>query len=195
MRKPGKQPLILITGSSGVGKSTILKALVKKYPRLTAATSVTTRWPARDEEKFLTDYFFVDDARFDWLLETHQLVENATNYQHRYGTLWAELALISSQDKTPVMHISPSGIEHLSECDYDIHAVFLDFPNAEEQKRRLLAREPHMDHIELDNRLSQAAQERAWALRQASAGQLKIAVNDKLGACVQEVAELLAVAE
>jgi guanylate kinase len=94
-------------------------------------------------------------------------------------------------EKIPILEVDPAGIEHFADCEYDVHAVFLDFPNAAEQKRRLLEREPHISPEELDTRLSQAAQERAWALSQASAGHLIIAVNDKLGACVQEVSSAL----
>jgi len=191
MRKPGKQPIILISGSSGVGKNTILEKLVATYPQLEPAVSVSTRWPARQSERFGVDYYFVDDERYDWLLVTNQLIEHTQIYGHRYGTLHSELARICRYKKIPILEVDPAGIEHFADCEYDVHAVFLDFPNAAEQKRRLLEREPHISPEELDTRLSQAAQERAWALSQASAGHLIIAVNDKLGACVQEVSSAL----
>lgn len=191
MRKPGKHPLILLTGSSGVGKNNVLTELLKQYPQLEAAISVTTRWPARADEKFLERYYFIDDERYDWLQHTNQLIEHTTIYGHRYGALKAELARISRLNKTPILVANPAGLEHFASIDYDVRAVFLDFPNAQEQKRRLLEREPQINPEELDTRLSQAADERAWALSQASAGHLILAVNDKLGACVQEVASAL----
>lgn len=191
MRKPGKRMLVLLTGSSGVGKNTILDRLVKKYPQLQVAVSVTTRWPARTGEQFGEQYYFIDDARYDWLCQTDQLIEHTEVYGHRYGTLHRELARICAAGHTPILEVDPAGIEHFSDCDYDVHAVYLDFPTAEEQKRRLLSREPGIHPEELDRRLSAAAEQRAWALRMASAGKLKIAVNDKLGACIEEVASLL----
>lgn len=191
MRKPGKQPIILISGSSGVGKNTILEKLVATYPQLETAVPVTTRWPAREHERFGVDYYFVDDARFDWLLKTDQFIETTEIYGHRSGSLHTELDRICRLKKIPILTVDPAGIEHFARTEYDIHAVFLDFPNALEQKRRLLEREPHINPEALDTRLSQAAHERAWALSLASAGHLIIAVNDKLGACVQEVVSAL----
>lgn len=186
-----KSPVILITGSSGVGKDTILSKLVATYPRLSAVTSVTTRWPPRDQEKFLNDYYFIDDLRFDWLLSTDQLMESTEIYGHRYGTLRAELERVHQAHKIPIIEVDPAGTTHYQNSDYDAHIVYLDFPNAEEQKQRLLGREPNMNPEELDIRLAKAAEQRAWAAEQATAGNLKIVINDKIGACLSSIVENL----
>lgn len=186
-----KPSIIVITGSSGVGKDTILTKLISSYPQLAAITSVTTRWPAREHELFIKDYYFVDDSRFDWLLSTDQFIESTEVYGHRYGTLKAELERIMRYNQTPIIEVDPAGVTHYRNSHYAMQAIYLDFPNADEQKQRLLGREPHISPEELDIRLAKAAEQRAWASDQEAAGNLKIIVNNKIADCVSLVANYL----
>lgn len=191
MMKPDKPPLIIITGGSGVGKSTILHELVQRSPELVASCSVTTRWPPRDTELFASDYYFIDQSRFDWLVSTNQLVAHTTIYGHRYGTIRVELERLLARNKTPVLILDPDGLESIKKSGFNYFAIYLDFPNSEAQKKRLLEREPTINNEELDSRLSTAATWRAWAAKQARSGQLRIVVNDKLGTCLDDINQAL----
>lgn len=184
------QKLFLITGSSGVGKNAIITELTKRYPVLQHITSVTTRWPARDEEQFGDSYYFTDEERFKWLSETGQFIETTSVYGASYGTLAIDLERAWSSKRQPITSVDTRGIENYRAKDYEVVAIFLDFPSTDEQKHRILHRQPNISPETLDERLSVAAEERAWAAKESQAGRIHIVVNDKLGACTTDVANI-----
>ncbi|MDQ5944367.1 MAG: guanylate kinase [Patescibacteria group bacterium] len=185
------KPLYLITGSSGVGKNAVLAELIHQHSTLSQVVSVTTRWPARTQEKFAQSYFFVDQERFEWLEKTGQLAEHTYVYGDNYGTLRYSLEATLASGKTPILTVDPNGVENYRQLGYSVRVVFLDFPTAQAQKERILARQPNINLEQLDERLAKAAQERAWATAQTQQGDFTIVVNDKLGACVQDAARAL----
>lgn len=185
------QKLFLITGGSGVGKNAVIAELTKRYPTLQHVTSVTTRWPARDEEHFGDAYYFTDETRFKWLSESGQFIEETSAYGASYGTLRIDLERAWATQRQPITSVDIRGIENYRTKGYEIVAIFLDFPSTDEQKRRILHRQPDISPENLDERLSVAAEERAWAARESKASRIHIVVNDKLGACISDVANIL----
>jgi len=185
------KPLFLITGSSGVGKNAVIAELVRQHPTLAQVISVTTRWPARSQEKFAEHYFFVDNERFAWLENTNQLVESTFVYGDHYGTLAYSLEQTIASGKTPILTVDPKGVENYRQLGYTVKVIFLDFPDAQTQKDRIMKRQPNINPEALDERLAEAAQERAWANTQAQTPDFTVVVNDKLGACVQDAAQAL----
>ena len=185
------KPLFLITGSSGVGKNAVIAELVRQHPTLAQVISVTTRWPARSQEKFAEHYFFVDNERFAWLEKTNQLVESTFVYGDHYGTLAHSLEQTIASGKTPILTVDPKGVENYRQLGYTVKVIFLDFPNAQTQKDRIMKRQPNINPEALDERLAEAAQERAWANTQAQTPDFAVVVNDKLGACVQDASRAL----
>lgn len=185
------QKLFLITGSSGVGKNAVLDGLIKQYSVLHLVTSATTRWPAREGERFGDAYYFVDDTRFDWLIETHQLIEYTEVYGERYGTLARELERIWSAHQQPITTVDVRGVHNMRRLGFNIEVIYLDFPSSDAQKQRILHRQPSISPQELDERLSAAAEERAWANKESQSGSIHVVINDRLGACVADVARAL----
>ena len=165
------QTIYLITGSSGVGKTTVVNELIKQYDRLQRVVSVTTRWPARAHEVFGEHYYFIDQTRFDWLRETHQLLEYSHEYSHDYGLLRAELERVRQTGHYPIQSLDLHGSDSLRKAGLTVHTVFLDFPNQAAQQQRLMHRQPDITAIELDERMSHAAQERAGGGETAGHGQ------------------------
>lgn len=182
------QTIYLITGSSGVGKDTILLELIKLYPALQRVVSVTTRWPARHDEIFGEHYYFIDQTRFDWLRESAQLLEHSHEYTHSYGLLKAELERARENGHVPIQAIDFHGLDTLKQAGLQVEAVFLDFPNQSAQQARLIHREPNISPTDLDERMSHAAEERIEAGRRAASGELTIIINDHIGACTQDTA-------
>lgn len=81
--------LFIISGPSGVGKTTVVDAAIKQLNgivKVEQALSVTTR-PPRDGEVHGKDYYFTEKAEFDNFLYHGDFVEYATVYGNYYGTL------------------------------------------------------------------------------------------------------------
>lgn len=183
--------ILLVTGSSGAGKDTIILELLKQFSSLKRTVGVTTRWPARDGEIFGDAYFFIDQTRFEWLRQTSQMAEYTDIYHHSYGLLSNELDRAWAAKFTPIQVIDFHGLESIRAQDYKVRAVYIDFPTVDEQRRRLISREPDISQIELDERLSHAASERAKANQLEQSGELKIVVNDHIGAATKDAARAL----
>lgn len=94
MRPQEKRPtpplLILISAPSGAGKTTLVKLLLKAYPKLARAVTCTTREP-RPGEKNGVDYHFLTAEDFLRRLQAGNFIEHATVYGNSYGILKSEL--------------------------------------------------------------------------------------------------------
>ena len=77
--------LVVISGPSGVGKSTVVNRLLKKHPELVNSISLSTR-PPRPMEKHGLDYFFVTDSEFFKHVKSKGLIEWAEVHGYYYGT-------------------------------------------------------------------------------------------------------------
>src|SRR5699024_12106008 len=77
--------LIVLSGPSGVGKSTVVANLRREHPEVWLSVSVTTRKPRPGEEDGL-QYHFVTEEEFDRLVEQDELLEWARFAGNRYGT-------------------------------------------------------------------------------------------------------------
>lgn len=80
-----KSKLFIISGPSGVGKGTIMNALLPSMKGIEMSISATTR-PARSGEVNGREYYFVSDEEFDRLVAEERLLEWARVYSNRYGT-------------------------------------------------------------------------------------------------------------
>ncbi len=83
---PDEGALFVVTGSSGTGKTTLVRRILARIPHLGFSVSATTRGPRAGEAEGV-DYTFVSEARFDRLVRDDAFLEHATVYGHRYGTL------------------------------------------------------------------------------------------------------------
>ena len=91
--------MFVLSSPSGAGKTTLSRMLMAETPALQMSVSATTR-PMRPGEVDGSDYFFVDQARFDAMVANGELLEWATVFDNRYGTPRApvEAALSAGQD-------------------------------------------------------------------------------------------------
>nr|MCR5656814.1 50S ribosome-binding GTPase [Butyrivibrio sp.] len=77
--------IVVVSGFSGAGKGTLMKALLKKYDNYALSVSATTRQP-REGEVDGQSYFFVTDEAFEKLIAEDGLIEHAGYCGHYYGT-------------------------------------------------------------------------------------------------------------
>ena len=77
--------LFIISAPSGAGKTSLVRGLTERDPRLKVSVSHTTR-PRRDGEVDGIDYYFVDETRFREMADAGQFLEHAGVFDHSYGT-------------------------------------------------------------------------------------------------------------
>ena len=96
---PPRGRLFVIAAPSGAGKTSLVKALLERVPRLSLSVSHTTRKP-RPNEVDGRDYHFVDAATFRRMIEAGEFLEHASVFDNLYGTgrRGVETALARGQD-------------------------------------------------------------------------------------------------
>jgi guanylate kinase len=172
----------VITGPSGVGKGTLIKALLERVPGLELAVSATTRRP-RDGERNGIDYHFLSDADFDRRVAAGEFIEHAVYAGNRYGTLRTELARPA---RGIVLEIDLQGARQVREALPEAVQIFIEPPSFEALEERLRRRAADPPE-QIERRLSAARAE----LEAASEFDHRI-VNDDLERAVQELTDLVA---
>jgi guanylate kinase len=102
-------PVFVITGPSGAGKGTLIRALVERLPVLEVAISATTR-PQRPGEEHGREYWFLDEAEFVEQIEAGAFLEHVQYVSgKRYGTLRSEMDRIADHDRVCVLELELEG--------------------------------------------------------------------------------------
>ncbi len=152
------RPQILILSSpSGAGKTTLAARLRQRRPHYEVSISHTTRKPRGDEEHG-REYYFVDDARFDTMLETHRFVEHARVHKNRYGTAKSELTRIFASGNSVLLDIDYQGTKQVQWTYPKARSVFILPPSMTELASRLRGRKTD-DEKDIRVRLGNARKE------------------------------------
>jgi guanylate kinase len=151
--------LFVISGPSGAGKGTIIKALMADSDpeRIVLSTSMTTRSPRKGEVDGV-NYYFVSMEEFNALVEQDGFLEHARVYENCYGT-----------PKTPVLENLARGIDVVLEIDIqgalsvkksypDGVFIFILPPSMAELRKRITGRGTESPEV-IDMRLSKVMQE------------------------------------
>ncbi len=172
--------IIVISGPGGVGKGTIVNALVERDPNLWLSRSWTTR-PQRPSEPD-TAYVFTDRARFEERIGAGGFLEWTRFLDNYYGTPLPD----NVDGRDVVLEIEVDGAGQVKRLRDDAILIFVLPPSREEQQRRLRHRGDPEDKV--DERLRKALDEEPVGLAIAD----HVVVNDNLE---QTVDELLAIIE
>ncbi|MFJ3228781.1 guanylate kinase [Streptomyces sp. NPDC086783] len=131
--------LTVLSGPSGVGKSTVVAHMRKEHPGVWLSVSATTRKP-RPGEKHGVHYFFVSDEEMDKLIANGELLEWAEFAGNRYGTPRAAVMERLEAGEAVLLEIDLQGARQVRESMRDARLVFLAPPSWEELVRRLTGR-------------------------------------------------------
>lgn len=131
--------VFVITGPSGVGKGTLIKALRREIPALELSTSATTRAPRAGEIDGV-DYHFLAPAEFERRIEAGAFLEHATYSGNRYGTLRSEVDGRSHRGVPVVLEIEVQGARQIRASMPEAVQIFIAPPSPEALRERLLGR-------------------------------------------------------
>ena len=163
---PSLAPLIVVSGPSGVGKTTVVERLLAEPTlRLRRAVTATTREP-REGETNGTDYHFWSADEFRRAIDDERMLEWAVVFgRDFYGTPRAEVDEYRAKGIGVVLVIDVQGAERVREKLPDEHlSVFIDPPSLEELEARLRGRKD-MPEERIQRRLETAKAELAQAGR------------------------------
>ena len=182
MNKRGKT--FIISGPSGVGKSTVLKAVMEHMPNLRFSVSATTR-AMRPGEQEGVNYYYVSRDEFEKMIADHELVEYNLYNNNYYGTPMGPIERTLEQGVDIILDVDPHGALNVRGRWPDAILIFITPPSLSELKRRLESR-GDTSPKDIEERLRQAS----WECRQSFQYDY-IVVNDKLVPCIQEVEAIL----
>ena len=156
MENKGK--LVVISGYSGAGKGTLMKALMKEYGDSYAlSVSATTRNP-RPGEMDGVDYFFVTKDKFEQMIAEDALIEYAQYVGNYYGTPKEYVQQQLDLGKNVILEIEIQGALKIKEKFPDTVLMFVTAPDANELKNRLVGRGTETPEV-IAARLSRACEE------------------------------------
>jgi guanylate kinase len=179
--------LIVLSGPSGVGKSTVLRELLARHPdRLRLSVSATTR-KARPGEIEGTDYYFLEPAEFARRREAGEFLECCEVFGrgHWYGTLLSEVRPSRNEPKWVVLDIDVDGAAKVVSQFPHVPTIFLRPSSEAELERRLRSRGTESNEA-IERRLEVARRE----LARAHEYKYQV-VNDTVERAVDEITEIL----
>ncbi len=180
-KKNGK--LIIISGPSGIGKTTISDQLTKD-PQFVQSVSATTRSPRSDEKQGI-DYFFVTKDEFRDLIDHEKLVEYAEYHNCFYGTPIEPLNDALRKGMNVLLVIEVKGALQIMKRFNDCISFFILPPNMETLKERLSFRNKNTTE-EIAERISLASKEIEMKVNYQHC-----IVNDELENTVFQIKEII----
>ena len=176
--------LVVISGFSGAGKGTLIKAMLEKHHNYALSISATTRQPRGGEEEG-REYFFVTRERFEEMIKEEQLIEYAQYVNNYYGTPRQYVFQQMADGKDVILEIEIQGALKIKERFPEALLLFVMPPSTDELKRRLVGRGTETLEI-IDQRLHRAAEEAAGITSYDY-----ILINDKVDTCVEAMHQLI----
>jgi guanylate kinase len=153
--------LIVLTGPSGVGKGTLLKALLATHPALYLSVSATTRSP-REGEVEGVDYYFYARDNFEAAIQAGEFLEWAEFAGNYYGTPIASVQAQIDRGRSVVLEIELAGARQVAKIFPTAVKVFILPPSLTELEQRIRDRNTDTEDA-IVRRLEQAQVEIAAA--------------------------------
>lgn len=176
--------LVVISGPSGVGKSSVIQKVRAAYPSLQFSVSATTR-EIRPNEVDGKDYYFVSHDEFEAMIAQGALLEYSTYVDNYYGTPIQPIRDALENGGDMLLDIEPNGARNVKKIFPDAVLIYLAPPSMEELERRLRARGDTPEKV-IRERLKRAR----WEAEQMQYYDY-VVVNDKLDIAADQVIQIL----
>lgn len=179
-----KGKLFVLSGPSGVGKTTVRKEIPKLMPEIHLSVSCTTR-KQRYREIDGIDYIFVTENQFEEMLAGGKLLEWANVHGNMYGTPSEPIEEILAQGNDSLLVIDVHGAAQVRDAKPESILIFLMPPSIEELKRRLVGRKTESEEsikIRLDNAMHEIELSLKYDYK---------VVNNDIGQATQEIIDII----
>lgn len=176
--------LYVISGSSGVGKGTVLKGFLDRNPEFMLSVSCTTRAP-RDGERDGVNYFFLTKEEFQTCIDNDKFLEWAEFAGNRYGTKKKYIHQCLSEGKNVILEIDTKGALQVKTKMPEAVLIFIAPPSLEILEQRLRGRHTE-DEETIQKRLHEVKQE----LARAENFDYKI-INDDINKAISELEDIV----
>lgn len=180
--KKGK--LLIISGFSGVGKGTVVKALLSKYDDCVVSVSATTREPREGEQDGI-HYFFIKKEEFEQLIQQNKLLEYAQYVDNYYGTPVDFVNDKIQSGTNVILEIEMQGALKVKEKVPEAKLIFILPPTAVTLRDRLVGRGTENAEV-IQKRLIRAGEETEFIDNYEYH-----VINDDLDKCVQDIRDII----
>ena len=180
-----KGKVMIVSGPSGVGKSTICKEVIKRLNNVYLSVSVTTR-PRSEAEIDGQDYWFISESEFQERIDKGLLLEYAEVFGHLYGTPKDKVDEALQAGKSVILEIDVQGAKQAKRTYRDVVMIFILAPSQKELAERMELR-GREDIETAQGRLDEAGTEIAAAWQYYE----HMVINDDLQQAVSEVVQII----
>ena len=181
----GKGKVVIVSGPSGVGKSTICKEILKRLDYVCLSVSVTTR-PQSEAEVDGKDYWFITEKEFRERIDKDLLLEYAEVFGHLYGTPTDKVDEALQAGKVVILEIDVQGAAKARAIYPDAVMIFILAPSEKDLADRLNHRGREADDV-AEVRLNGASAEIAAAWQYYK----YMVINEDLQQAVNECVQII----
>ncbi len=177
--------VVIVSGPSGVGKSTICKEVAKRLNNVYLSVSVTTR-PRSEAEVDGRDYWFISENEFQRRIDKGELLEYAEVFGHLYGTPKDKVEEALQDARTVILEIDVQGAKKVKRIYRDAVMIFVFPPSQRELAERMKLR-GRENGQSAEERLEGASGEMAAAWQYYK----HMVINEDLQQAVNEMVEII----
>ncbi len=139
MQNRDKKKIYIISGSSGVGKGTIISGFLNNNPSFALSVSTTTR-AMREGEKEGVNYFYVSKDEFKQGIKENSFIEWAEFSENYYGTSKKSVQKLLDEDKNVILEIDTQGALQIKQKMPEVVLIFIAPPSYQDLEMRLRSR-------------------------------------------------------
>lgn len=179
--------LLIMSGPSGVGKTTITRAIRDRIEGAVFSVSATTR-PKTDADREGVDYHFVTPEEFDRMIAAREFLEWAEVFGNKYGTPRDPIEAHLARGRLVILDIDVKGARQVKGAMPDAFGVFILPPSEESLLERLRARKRDPEDV-MRRRFAEAKREIEEA--KACGAYNAFVVNDDLDRAIEETLDIV----